>query len=374
MSERPDKTEASEVDYSKPPPIQPPLMRGDPAPWFSARSDTNPSFKFSSLGGRHVVLSFLHSFNRPESAAAHRAFLQETERFAPFTTGMLLVTGDPADETAKVPSSVSGRRYLFDDGQRLAKLYGVEAPPTLTTFILDERLRVAAVVKTRDAADHVRAVLSAFDQLPKIPPPQTAILQAPVIIVPFVFETELCRTLIAGYEKHGGEDSGFMVEREGLTVLEHDYQHKRRADWNMQEANLIQACHARIQRRLVPEILRAFQFKASRIERNLVACYTAEDRGHFNRHRDNTTKGTAHRRFAVSINLNTEEYDGGDLVFPEFGQAHFRPPTGGACVFSCSLLHEATTVTRGRRFVFVPFLYDEHAAGVRQQNQQFIAG
>ena len=31
-------------------------------------------------------------------------------------------------------------------------------------------------------------------------------------------------------------------------------------------------------------------------------------------------------------------------------------------MFSCSLLHEATRVTRGRRYAFLPFLYD--AAGV----------
>ena len=50
----------------------------------------------------------------------------------------------------------------------------------------------------------------------------------------------------------------------------------------------------------------------------------------------------------------------------------FRSPTGGAVVFSCSLLHEATPVTKGRRFVFVPFLYDEAGARVREANMQFV--
>ena len=36
------------------------------------------------------------------------------------------------------------------------------------------------------------------------------------------------------------------------------------------------------------------------------------------------------RRFAVTINLNSEEYEGGDLMFPEFGRAVYRAPTGGA--------------------------------------------
>ena len=48
-------------------------------------------------------------------------------------------------------------------------------------------------------------------------------------------------------------------------------------------------------------------------------------------------------------------------------------PAGGAVVFSCSLLHEATPVTRGKRYVFLPFLYDDAAARIRQENLQFVA-
>lgn len=66
------------------------------------------------------------------------------------------------------------------------------------------------------------------------------------------------------------------------------------------------------------------------------------------------------------------EYDGGDLRFPEFGDRTYRPPPGGACVFSCSMLHEATPVTRGERFAFLPFLYDEAAAAIREANLKYL--
>lgn len=85
------------------------------------------------------------------------------------------------------------------------------------------------------------------------------------------------------------------------------------------------------------------------MERYIVACYDPAERGHFGAHRDNTTAGTAHRRFAVTINLNAEEFEGGELRFPEYGQRSWRAPTGGAVVFSCSLLHQALPVTAGRR-------------------------
>jgi predicted 2-oxoglutarate/Fe(II)-dependent dioxygenase YbiX len=41
-------------------------------------------------------------------------------------------------------------------------------------------------------------------------------------------------------------------------------------------------------------------------------------------------------------------------------------------VFSCSLLHEATPVTRGKRYVYLPFLYDEAAVKIREENQRFV--
>src|SRR5690606_3334937 len=145
---------------------------------------------------------------------------------------------------------------------------------------------------------------------------RTVGIPAPVLIVPRVFEPAMCQALIDYYQREGGEPSGFMRDVDGRTVLIHDPQHKRRSDRMIEDAALRVACRDRIHHRLAPEIAKAFQFTATRIERYLVACYEAEDVGHFRAHRDNTTLGTAHRRFAVSLNLNTGDYQGGLLRFP----------------------------------------------------------
>jgi predicted 2-oxoglutarate/Fe(II)-dependent dioxygenase YbiX len=108
------------------------------------------------------------------------------------------------------------------------------------------------------------------------------------------------------------------------------------------------------------------------MERYLIACYDAAGGGYFRPHRDNTTNATLHRRFAVTINLNAEDYEGGDLRFPEFGPKSYRAPTGGAVVFSCALMHEALPVTRGKRYAFLPFLYDDAAAAIRSANNSFV--
>jgi predicted 2-oxoglutarate/Fe(II)-dependent dioxygenase YbiX len=190
--------------------------------------------------------------------------------------------------------------------------------------------------------------------------------------VPRVFEPGLCRRLIDYFDAGGASASGFMRQVEGRTVGMHDPAHKRRDDKEIADAALRDACVARIRDRLVPEIDRAFQFRATRIERHIVACYDAQSGGHFRPHRDNTTAGTAHRRFAVSLVLNSGQFDGGQLRFPEFGPRTYSPPAGGAVVFSCSLLHEATPVTRGRRYCYLPFLYDDAAASIRAGNAHAV--
>ena len=73
--------------------------------------------------------------------------------------------------------------------------------------------------------------------------------------------------------------------------------------------------------------------------------------------------------FALSINLNTDEYDGGDLRFPEYGPHLYRPELGAALVFSCSLIHEALPVTRGRRFVLLNFMRDVRPPGAARSSR-----
>jgi predicted 2-oxoglutarate/Fe(II)-dependent dioxygenase YbiX len=165
-----------------------------------------------------------------------------------------------------------------------------------------------------------------------------------------------------------------MRQEGGRTVGRIDPNFKRRRDYLITDEALQQDLVRRLRTRLAPQIAKAFQFQATRIERWLVACYDAETGGFFLPHRDNTTSGTAHRKFACTINLNAEDYEGGELRFPEFGSRSYRASTGGAVVFSCAVLHEAMPVTRGRRYAFLPFLYDEQGAAIRRRNAGTIVG
>ena len=356
-----------------------PLTPGDPAPWFEVRSAVNPRFVFDTIAGRYIVLCFLGSASRADSERILGDIERNRERFDNRNATFLGVSTDPDDEgTGRLRQEWPGIIYFWDFDRAVSRLYGAVSGDEATsayhghTVLLDQSLRTLAVLPFGDDPDmHVARILGLLDALPPI---HTLTGHAPVLVVPHVFEPEFCRKLVALYDQYGGEESGFMRDVGGKTVGVMDHSHKRRRDYDITDAEVIRAAQVRLHRRLVPEIKKAFQFHPTRIERHIVACYDASEGGHFRAHRDNTTKGTAHRRFAVTMNLNAEEFEGGNLWFPEFGPRAYRAPTGGAVVFSCSLLHEATPVTRGRRYAFLPFLYDDAAAEIRQANLKYLSG
>jgi predicted 2-oxoglutarate/Fe(II)-dependent dioxygenase YbiX len=193
---------------------------------------------------------------------------------------------------------------------------------------------------------------------------------APILTLAHVFEPELCAHLIACFEQDGGKDTGFMQDQGGRSVENFDAQWKRRRDLHLTDCHLIANLRARIGRRVCPEIKKAFQMRPTRIERDLVACYDAKTGGHFGPHRDDTGIAIAHRRFAVSINLNAD-FEGGEISFPEYSPQTFKAAPGTAVVFSASILHQVS-VTRGRRYVFLTFLFDEEAERLRQANLQAV--
>jgi predicted 2-oxoglutarate/Fe(II)-dependent dioxygenase YbiX/peroxiredoxin len=358
------------------------LTVGDPAPWFRQRSFANPRYAFDTAAGRYLVLCFYGTAADEQSRAAIAEVMRARSLFDDRHSAFFGVSADPQDEKdRRVADAYPGYRFIWDFNGAVSRLYGA-APHDWDGsrgnvalrrmwVVLDPMLRVMKVehftADSSGAADIVRYVSS-------LPPPERFAgieISAPVLVLPSIFEPDLCRQLLSLYETNGGVESGFMREVAGKTVAVHDHSHKRRRDYTIDDQSLVKLLQARFMRRVVPEIAKAHQFNVTRMERYIIACYAAEDEAHFRPHRDNTTKGTAHRRFAVSINLN-DDFDGGELSFPEFGPRTYKAPAGTAVVFSCSFLHAVSKVTRGRRYAFLPFLYDDAAARLREENLAFL--
>ncbi len=363
------------------------LTVGDPVPLFVAPSTSSSAFHFDTVGGFRVVLSFLGSVTLAGGDRLFQDFVAMQDRFALTRIPFFGVMADPSDvQLEQLITSATYFKLIWDFEQRVSALFGVCDPAqaqsrreelslntyTPTTFVLNERMQVVGVFPVHDPATHAQQVFEFATQVPVSGPAEFAAPQAPVLTVPHVLSPELCQHLIHQYETDGGRDSGFMRQIDGKTVEVFDYGFKQRRDLLLADPALLQTINDLVLRRVKPEIEKAFQFSISRFERHLVACYEATTQGFFRRHRDNTTKGTAHRRFAMTLNLNTGDYEGGCLCFPEFGSHLYRPGIGEAVVFSCSLLHEVTPVTQGRRFAMLSFFYGEEDAKVRARNRQYV--
>lgn len=337
-----------------------PLTPGEPAPWFKARTPSNPEFSFDTVAGRFVLLLFLPADDPAASLAALRALAANQKLFDDQRISAFIVVRDPT--TAATARDLRGLRWFLDLEGEISRLYGAlgqdgaESPMWL---LLDPTLRVLI----RSPLSETEEVFAATAVLPLPADHAGVTLHAPVLIAPRIFEPEICAELIALHKADGGRFTGVMVDAGDRTVMVMDDLKKRR-DVLVTDHALQDALRERLQQRLFPMIQKVFSFQGTRIERYVISCYDADDSAVFHPHRDNNTFGTAHRAFACSINLN-DDFEGGDLRFPEFGPTTYRPPLGGAVVFSCGLLHEAVRMTAGRRYAFLPFFYDEAGAAVR---------
>jgi predicted 2-oxoglutarate/Fe(II)-dependent dioxygenase YbiX len=243
--------------------------------------------------------------------------------------------------------------------QSLREMAGRPAARPLA-FLLDRNQHVLALADEGDAAegDLAKWALARWSEEPPAAPAAEIRQVAPVLTIPNVLSRADCRALIARWHEMGNAPGkvtslvhGEQVERV-YEVL------KKRRDHRLNDPAVLRPLLALIARRLGPELDKAFHYRAFKFDRVLIACYDAERGDYFRRHRDNQTPTTATRRFALTLNLNSDEYEGGALIFPEYGNYRYKPETGAAVLFSCSLLHEALPVTAGRRFALLSFLRD----------------
>ena len=342
------------------------IILGDPVPWFSAPLIGQGTFNLSVAAGRWIVLAFLGAPDNPRLAQELGGLLRDKTLFAEDRVVFYGVLAAPPQDAAPfLGLSNQAVSFITDYDGAISALYGAAGAPR--TIVLDPMLRAVANVRCDDPAGHDVLVRQVLNSLPDVDDAAGVPLSAPVLIVPRVFDFALCDALIEFYDKIGGKDSGFLLDRDGKTAQVVDYRLKRRSDLIVAHPQLREAIRSQTVRRLLPAIARFFQFEATRMDRYIVACYDAAVGGHFYRHRDNVNFGAQHRRFAVTVNLNGD-YEGCDLVFPEFGRRSYRAPHGGAIVFSCGALHQVSPVARGRRYAFLAFLYGEPDAKLREAN------
>ncbi len=254
-----------------------------------------------------------------------------------------------------------GPQRLFDPARRLLNGFGL---PDGGAVVLTPRGRIGFLGAGEAALD------AAIESIPPQQPIGAPRRQgAPVLIIPDVLEPALIESLLTHW-RNGTKSQGRVAVGSEAVGTGAVADIKRRTDVFLDDRVLYDRFQQRLERRVVPEMWRAYRFRAASFEAPRIGCYSATDAGAFGAHRDNRTPTTAHRRFAMSLNLNTGDYEGGTLRFPEFGPEEYEPEAGGCVIFSCDLLHEALPVTRGERFAIFTFFTDAEGA---EQERRLIA-
>jgi predicted 2-oxoglutarate/Fe(II)-dependent dioxygenase YbiX len=304
---------------------------------------------YARAGGTPAVLLFCPEAHTPQ--LLH--FATTLGHLAVLPLAVFAVQHGQPDATLPTPFPV------FSDAQgTVTAAYRLGQTVAATCVVLSPNLQVLSTLPVHDAAATAQQVLSTLAiDLPPIAP-QEIHIQAPVLLIPRVLALDLCHTLIHVWETYGHADTGVEHSHHQQRQNRIDHCQKSRQDHVVSNPQLLQLLTTTIGRRVLPEVHKAFAFQATRFEGFKIACYAAAAGGVFHAHRDNLSPSTAHRRFALTLNLNAE-YAGGHLRFPEYGPHLYRPAAGDAVVFACAHLHEVTRVTHGRRFTLLSFLFGD---------------
>jgi hypothetical protein len=316
--------------------------------------DIAPRFRLVTAGGEKIdpgadhisgkVLVFLFM---PSGAAVPAGLTALAERARGMGGRCFMIAAEPKDAPA-------GFEPLADPHDKVLVHYGTHGAPRIAVVAPNGHL---AAIGPEDGA-----ALAALDRIaaqrgdPANHPP--------ILIVPDVLSRADCRHLIDVFDTQGQTflESGHGAPPPGIgdhKMRIHDYGRNDRIDHRVMSPETNAFIDVRLGRRLLSEIHKCFQYKVTKREIFRIGCYEGERGGQAIGHRDNAQANVVYRRFACSINLNTEQFEGGGLRFLEYGDREYRPQTGAAIVFSSSLLHEPMHVTKGRRYVLLANLYGE---------------
>ncbi len=344
------------------------LAAGDRAPNF-VLPDNEGKFRmfYDRVSGRPLVLLFCGAIQPPILPAPLVAFQAEASRLDAEEVDVFCITpSDSGPAQAMLPnlqiwSDREGKiteAYLSQTGLggRAALKDG-----NVVGILMDPNQRVLTVIsgKTGDLA----AKVLDYHAKRSVPPAQVRRSNAPVIVMPNLLDPEMCAALIESFDKGEVKEGVVASVLEGKELERVHHERKKRLDHRIDDMALHRILQNTIGRRIAPELSKAFNFEGFQFDRFLVCRYAADREDRFRTHRDNVSPATADRRFAMTLNLNGDEYEGGELVFPEYGRDGYKPGNGGAVVFSCSLLHEALPVTKGARYALLTFLRAPSGSG-----------
>lgn len=345
------------------------LRLGDIAPEVNLHDEIGRPFTSGAdyLAGRPLILLLTPGKPSEVAEAEIREFLEAEERFCDLGVNMALLSLETSIDALRAEK----KRLAFpwpaisDPTGSVFALYGLVKnqdmpnPVALRTAVMTPLRRVSAIYDAPALSGHAQRTQEHIKRISEREE-GLAPLHAPVLVIPGVFSHEECDDLVAYFEResHAVDISRNNPKHKEVDVKSPTFEYNRqdRIDLVIRHQQTNSTIEQRLFQRVVPMVKKALGFEIARREPFVIARYDGPREGIKIGHRDNVTAATAHRKFALSLNLN-DDFEGGEIVFREFSPRGYRGAPGTAFVFSSSLLHEVLETTRGRRYVMISHFF-----------------
>ena len=337
---------------------------GAPAPLFKLADPSGEIWQLGQvhLSGRPVVLLFLRGVAETGSALLtalrdHHGPMRDLEAAVVVISPESGAALGRLKDQQRLPFPM-----LTDPGDGVARAYGVGRRSvgvpgeSSEIVVLDANQRVVLPLPGPEVTTAAQEILAALEALKAARPVQHMMPHPPVLQIPNVLSPEECRWLIHIFHSQGEkwlEPGNFSYDKEDFKMKVLDYGRQDRVDHIIADKAVMARIDARLQSRVIPEIRKVFQYTVTNRDYLHIARYEGPRQGLAVVHRDDSRPGFANRRFALSLNLNSGEYEGGELCFREYGEQRYRPESGTALVFSSTLLHEVLETTEGCRYTLL---------------------
>ncbi len=350
-----------------------PLAHGALAPPFDVRDVSGRPLRLDDdfLAGGPLLLVLVHP-EQTEGVQAIAALAAAEPLLAQKDCQVVVISADSHAQRNGALANAHGLTSPLcgDSTGAVFASYGLHkgnAPAARWVLLTQYRQVRAWFDAPRPPSQVLDVVYGLLDDAPMSEAETWRVPHAPVLVVPNVLSRQECADLIESFER--GTPLMVRPPRPGeldgnyrIPVYEHNRQD--RVDEIIRDQQTLTLLHERLFGRVVPMIRKAFAFDVTRREDLHIARYAGERGGNVMGHRDNVSAATSYRRFALSMNLN-DDYDGGEVMFREFGGGGYKGEPGAAMVFSSSLLHEVLETTRGVRYTLISHLFNEQTVARR---------
>jgi peroxiredoxin len=326
---------------------------GERLPRIVLQDERFKSFDVNHLIGKPVVLFYFLSIHHPFCSELLNTIQSNINQFREKGVTVVAISPNLAIDLSECAKRLNLIFPLLSDPEfHAAKALGIaltaKAGPKeaievrRATVVLDSTLRIRKQYYPKETHAHVLQVLDELSEVLPENQPYLVKTHAPILFIPNVIEPGLCKEI--AIQQHLVPPFNSYVDK-------------------------------RFYERVVPEVLKAFYFKAKKRKVPIIDGYIADNKGPTKLFRVHAQEQELPFQYVILIGLSApDEYEGGGICFPEYSLGIYKPKLGEAMVYSTFLLQEILPVTSGKATLLTSYFYDEESDVFDKTKRQLNTG